>query len=157
MKYIPISLETMDFVKHSWKSVCNFLSQFDTYTSCIFLVDLNFNGAASITKEAFERINSYGLLLTILGMPIVMTILGLDHIYLYGIISIFSFSAIHQRQVYRTLTLSLDLKPPIDNICTNCNNKSVQKQVTDGEKVCICICEDCSVPLIECFICNKKS
>ena len=45
----------MDFVKHSWKSVCNFLSQFDTDTSCIFLVDLNFNGAASITKEAFDK------------------------------------------------------------------------------------------------------
>ena len=147
----------MDFLKNSYKKFINFASLFDNVTAVIFALDLNLNGAATIIKETYKVVTPYGLLLTITGMAFALITIWQDFMYLYGTITASCFIAKYFMQTAVTeFPNFVDLKPPSDKICTNCKEKPVQDQVIYGDKVCICVCEDCSVLSNECFRCNKK-
>ena len=94
--------------------------------------------------------------LTITGMAFTLITIWQDFMYLYGTITALCFIAKCFMQTVETNFSNFDLKPPSDKICTNCEEKPVQEQVIYGNKVCICVCEDCSVLSSECFRCNKK-
>ena len=141
----------MDFLKNSYKKFVDFASLFDNVTAVTFALDLNLNGAATIIKETYKVVTPYGLLLTITGMAFTLITIWQDFMYLYGTITALCFIAKCFMQTVETNFSNFDLNPSSDIICTNCEEKPVQEQVIYGNKVCICVCEDCSVLSSECF------